>query len=117
MNLGNGHTFHFNSVYLLQILIDAWRKGLSTLTDQIAYEKKIAPKFKGNAFDFIEIPEDDDDLAYVAAMIPYFATFFFDTPAKAQEFEELISEEHSDVYVCSINQSNEPNRISGLVKI
>lgn len=102
----------------MQTLIDAWKKGLSALTYQSAYAEKIQDGFKGNAFDFIEIPADDSDLAYIAVMIPYFATFFFDKPSKAKAFEALIesfSGEHSQLYVCSFDQFGS-DRMSQLVK-
>lgn len=102
----------------MQTFIDAWQKGLSALTHQSSYDKKIVTGFKGNAFDFIEIPAIDSDLAYVAVMIPYFATFFFDTPSNAEAFEDLIesiSQKHSRLNVCSINHIDR-DRMSKLVK-
>lgn len=103
---------------LLQAFVDAWKKGISALTHQSSYDKKIQNGFKLNAFDFITIPADDSDLAYVMAMIPYFGTFFFDTPSNAKEFQDLfesLSEKNSHLNVCSINQ-NDPDRMSKLVK-
>lgn len=115
----NTNVWYIN-LLLLQALIDAWQNGLSALTHRSAYKKKIDTSFKGNAFDFITIPDDDDgsSLAYITAMIPYFATFFFDTPSNLHNFKGLIeslSGSHSHLYFCS-NEQYDPDRMSRLVK-
>lgn len=100
-------------------MIDAWHQGLSGLTQLAAYEKKVSTGFQGNAFDFITIPEEDSDLAYIIAVIPYFATFFFGTSANVHEFERLTestSGQNSHLYACSIEQYD-PAHIDELVKI
>lgn len=92
--------------------------GLSTLTHQSAYDKGIVDGFIGNVFDFISISEEHIDLDYVAALMPFFATFFFDGLANARAFEELIEAslgEQLEIYACSIEQYD-LNRLSQLVR-
>lgn len=102
----------------MQAIVDAWQKGLLALTHKSAYDKGIPIGFMGNALDFIEIPTEDTDLAYVAVMAQYFATFFFDKSSHAKAFEDIVESSfgkpsHFNIY--SIEQ-HDLNRMNQLVK-
>lgn len=100
--------------------MEAWQKGLSSLTHQSAFDKGILNGFIGNAFDFISISAEDIDLTYVVAIMQYFATFFFDSQSNVKAFEDLIDDlslrKRYQIYACSIDQFD-PNRMSQLVKV
>lgn len=91
----------------MQAIFDAWEKGLSALTHKSAYDKGIPNGFKGNALDFIDIPANDADVVYVAAMAQYFATFFFANSSHAKAFEDIVESSFGKsphLHICSINQ-------------
>lgn len=96
------------------MFISSWQKGLAALAHRSAHD--IQTGFVGNLFDFIDMPAENDDLEYVAVMMPYFATFFFDTPSNAEEFKDLIETYDSQLYVYSINDYS-TNRNSQLVNV
>lgn len=104
----------FITFKLLQALIGAWKKGLSTLTLRAALPDKLAIRFQGNAFDFINASIDDNELAHIPTLISYFATFFFGQQSSVQVFENLIEQfpkHKSHLYSCSIEQFHQMNNL------
>lgn len=103
---------------LFQIFMDAWQKGLASLVQKSAYDGGILSGFVGNAFDYISITGDNNDLAYIPMIMHRFATFFFHGPSNARAFGKLMEpypENRSQIYAYSFDQSAS-DRLSRLVK-
>lgn len=83
-----------------------WRKGMTALTSESAYDMKLPDGYVGNLLSFVNPEADPNVLSWAfPVLLSYFASFVFKTRAQAKAFKDLVKpslKSGDEILVCSL---------------